>query len=75
VGEIAWENVEAMQVVYAASMLEETRLFDIADRLVELWASGILPVGPRVSDTRTFSERYRTRSLARARARFDRSPA
>src|SRR5690349_7594522 len=47
VGEIVRENVEAMQVIYAASMLEETRVFDVADRLVELWASGVLPVGPR----------------------------
>src|SRR3954451_144904 len=28
-------------------MLEELRLFDVADRLVELWASGLLPVGER----------------------------
>src|SRR4051794_9521166 len=28
-------------------MLEELRLFDVADRLVELWASGLLPVGKR----------------------------
>jgi hypothetical protein len=47
VGEIVRENVKAMQVIYAASMLEETRVFDVADRLVELWAGGVLPVGPR----------------------------
>jgi hypothetical protein len=47
VGVIVRENVKAVQVIYAASMLEETRVFDVADRLVELWASGVLPVGPR----------------------------
>jgi hypothetical protein len=47
VGEIVRENVEAMRVIYAASMLDETRVFDVADRLVELWASGVLPVGLR----------------------------
>jgi hypothetical protein len=47
VGEIVRENVKTMQVIYAASMLEETRVFDVADRLVELWAGGVLPVGPR----------------------------
>ena len=45
--EIVAENVKAMQAIYAASMLEETRVFDVADRLVELWASGVLPIGPR----------------------------
>jgi hypothetical protein len=46
-GEIVRENVVAMQAIYAASTLEETRALDVADRLVELWASGVLPVGPR----------------------------
>ena len=37
-GEIVPENVKAMQAIYAASMLEETHVFNVADRLVELWA-------------------------------------
>jgi hypothetical protein len=64
VGEIVRENVEAMQVVYAASMLEETRLFDVADRLVELWGSGVLPVGPRGG--RSALAAYERRRLGRA---------
>src|SRR5262245_56684735 len=45
--EIVRENVEAMQVVYAASLLEETQVFDVADTLVELWAGGVPPGRPR----------------------------
>ena len=42
---IVADNIEALQAVYLAQLLEELRLFDVADRLVERYAEGLLPVG------------------------------
>jgi hypothetical protein len=46
-GEIEPENIKAVQAVYAAYQLEQLRLFDVADKLVEVWESGVLPIGGR----------------------------
>ena len=45
--EIARANIRVVSAIYAAHMLEELQLFDVAEKLVELWSSGVLPVGPR----------------------------
>jgi hypothetical protein len=43
--EIVESNLHAMQAIYFAATLEEVRLFEVVDKLVELFNSGMLPVG------------------------------
>ncbi len=43
--EIVAENLHALQAVYFASMLEEMRLFQVVDKLLEMFHQGMLPVG------------------------------
>ena len=43
--EIVPDNIRATQALYFAAMLERMKLFQVADRLVELFASGQLPIG------------------------------
>lgn len=43
--EIVVENIHAQQILYFAAMLEESRLFQVVDRLVALFSQGLLPVG------------------------------
>ena len=45
-GEIVAANLRALQPVYFAAILEEARGFDVVDRLVSMFASGMLPLGP-----------------------------
>ena len=45
-GEIVAANLRALQPVYFASILEEARGFDVVERLVTMFASGMLPLGP-----------------------------
>jgi hypothetical protein len=42
-------NIRAIQSIYAAAMLEELKLFQVADRLVELFQSGALPIARGVA--------------------------
>ena len=44
-GEIEKANLQAASVLYAASALEEMKLFEVADKLADLFLSGKLPVG------------------------------
>jgi hypothetical protein len=44
-GEIVAGNIEVTQTIYFAAMLDRLRLFEVADRLVQLWAGGMLTVG------------------------------
>jgi hypothetical protein len=43
--EIVQDNLKAMQAIYFSSMLEELRLYQVADKLVELFNAGVLPFG------------------------------
>jgi hypothetical protein len=43
--EIVKDNLKAMQAIYFSSMLEELRLYQVADKLVELFNAGVLPFG------------------------------
>lgn len=43
--EIIKDNVRALQPAYFASMFEELKVFQVVDKLVELFQNGILPVG------------------------------
>ena len=43
--EILEPNLQAMQGIYFASMLEEMKVFQVMDKLVEQFHSGILPLG------------------------------
>ena len=43
--EIVEANLHAMQAMYFAAMLEEIKLFQVADKLVELFHMGVLPLG------------------------------
>ena len=39
-------NLRAMEAIYFSAMLEEVRIFDVVDRLVEMFGQGLLPLGP-----------------------------
>jgi hypothetical protein len=43
--EIVKDNLNAMQAIYFSSMLEELRLYQVADKLVEMFNAGVLPFG------------------------------
>lgn len=43
--EIVRENLNAVQAIYFAYMLEETRMPQVVERIVELFRSGLLPLG------------------------------
>jgi hypothetical protein len=43
--EIFAANVQSVAVIYAAHQLEQARLFDVVDRILELFMNGMLPVG------------------------------
>jgi hypothetical protein len=43
--DIVQDNLKAMQAIYFSAMLEELRLFQVADKLVELFNAGVLPFG------------------------------
>jgi hypothetical protein len=43
--EIVVANLHAMQAMYFSAMLEEIKLFQVADKLVELFHQGVLPLG------------------------------
>jgi len=43
--EILPDNIRAVQAVYTAFELEKLRVFDVADRLVQLFEQGLLPLG------------------------------
>ena len=45
-GEIVSANLRALETVYFTAMLEEARLFDVVKRLVAMFGSGLLPLGP-----------------------------
>lgn len=72
--EIVTENLHAAQAIYFAYMLEELRLFQVVDRIAELFQQGQLPLGRGAagealqrywrSDTR-LTERERTDLYAR----------
>ncbi|XZG68936.1 hypothetical protein ACTSKR_09740 [Chitinibacteraceae bacterium HSL-7] len=43
--EIVQENLHAVQAIYFSYMLEEARLFQVIERIVELFRQGLLPLG------------------------------
>lgn len=43
--EIVTENLHAVQAIYFAYQLEEMRLFQVVERIVELFRQGLLPLG------------------------------
>jgi hypothetical protein len=43
--DIRSDNVQSVAIVLAASNLEQARLFEVVDRVVETWWNGQLPVG------------------------------
>ena len=45
-GDIVAANLRALQPIYFAAILEEARGFDVVERLVTMFASGMLPLGP-----------------------------
>ena len=44
--EIVRENVLATGAIYSAYLLEEARVFQVLDRIAELFGQGLLPLGP-----------------------------
>lgn len=53
--EIIKENLHAVQAIYFAYMLEETRIFQVVERIVELFRQGLLPLGRRDTTNSGFS--------------------
>lgn len=47
--EIVADNLKAMQAIYFAAMLEELKVFQVMDKLVELFHCGMLPLGRGVA--------------------------
>jgi hypothetical protein len=45
--DIVADNIRALEPAYFAAMLEEMKVFQVADKLVELFQSGLLPIGHR----------------------------
>ena len=43
--EISKENLRAVQAIYFAYMLEQMRMFQVVERIVELYQQGMLPLG------------------------------
>jgi hypothetical protein len=43
--EIVVDNLHAMQALYFSAMLEEVKLFQVVEKLVELFQQGMLPLG------------------------------
>lgn len=43
--EIVGENIRAVRAIYFSHMLEEMRLFQVVDKIVDLFRSGLLPLG------------------------------
>ena len=43
--EIVSDNLRAMQAIHFSAMLEEMKLFQVVDKLVELFQNGLLPFG------------------------------
>ena len=52
--EIQANNLRAMQAIYFAAMLEEVKLFGVVDKLVELFQSGMLPLGKGTAGDRLY---------------------
>jgi hypothetical protein len=52
--EIQANNLRAMQAIYFAAMLEEVKLFQVVDKLVELFQSGMLPLGKGTAGDRLY---------------------
>ncbi len=51
-GGIIPENVRATSVLYLAAMLDEARIFEVVDRIVDAFQSGQLPIGSKESRER-----------------------
>ncbi len=49
VAEIVPENIRATGAIYSSAMLEETKIFQVADSLVSAFQNGMLPVSKRSS--------------------------
>lgn len=47
--EIVADNLRAMQAIYFAAMLEEVKMFQVVDKLVEFFQNGMLPLGKGVA--------------------------
>lgn len=52
--EIVPDNIRALQPAYFAAMFEEMKVFQVVDKLVELFQNGILPIGRGVAGNNLF---------------------
>ena len=55
--EIVAENIRAIQVIHGAAILEEMGVFAVADRVVEHFLTGLLPLGRGPAGERLDQER------------------
>src|SRR5712692_1027422 len=67
--EIVPDNIRSVAAVYFAALLEQMRLLDAADRVVEQFVQGLLPIGAgsagRALDRQYWSRRDRTTAVER----------
>ena len=69
--EIVKENLHAVQAIYFAYMLDEMRVFQVVERIVELFSRGLLPLGRgRAADALYRYARGGERMTAQERASF-----
>jgi predicted flap endonuclease-1-like 5' DNA nuclease len=61
--DIVSDNLHAMQAIYFSAMLEEVKLFQVVDKLVELFQFGMLPLSKGPAGDRLY--RYMKRNVTR----------
>jgi hypothetical protein len=60
-------SIRAIEPIYVAAMLEELQLFDVVDRLVQLFQSGLLPAHSSASSRKLYEyRRQQPRRLSRS---------
>jgi hypothetical protein len=63
-------SIRAIEPIYVAAMLEELRLFDVVDRLVQLFQSGLLPLHGNASGRKLYEYwRQQPQRLSRSERR------
>jgi hypothetical protein len=67
--EIVRENIRAVQAIYFAHAMEELRLFGVVERIAELYAQGLLPLGDRSDAERLRRVALRQQRLSEAERR------
>jgi len=65
-GDLDSPSIRATELIYVASMLEQAKMFEAVDRLVQLFESGRLPIGEGWRRERSARMRRPRRSACRS---------